>query len=207
MAVQTRDISAVVTGVGEPPALRTVMSISRASRFDSGEDDGRPTPLTYSARVAAAMKILSAETHASTTRIAAEVVLSATAGFLACALPVVLDPDAVHHPAAFLPVVGDVAEGMKPYSLVLLFGIGFILGWIGSGAVWLTGPATAAVFPAWSVLDMALGGDHNLFPIEWLIYGMYSLCGSVGGVLGRGCRFLARRRGIRDGGTRGDEGW
>jgi len=77
---------------------------------------------------------------------------------------------------------------MKPYSLALLFGIGAIFGLSGRAPVWLTGPATMAAFPAWSVLDMALGNDHNLFPIEWFIYGLFSLCGLAGGVVGRRAR-------------------
>lgn len=128
------------------------------------------------------------------TRVATEVLLATTAGFCAYVLPVVLDPSTRHYDAAFLPFVRDAVEGMKPYSLGLLFGIGAIFGWAGRAPVWFTGPATMAAFPIWSVLDMALGGDHNLFPIEWLIYGVISLLGLAGGLVGRRAR--ARREGM-----------
>jgi hypothetical protein len=117
-------------------------------------------------------------------RIAAEMLLAGVAGLCAYVLPVALDPAARHYHAAFLPFVGDAVEGMKPYTLALLFGIGLIFGLVGRAPFWLTGPATMAAFPIWSILDMARGGEHNLFPIEWLVYGLVSLLGLAGGVVG-----------------------
>jgi hypothetical protein len=121
-------------------------------------------------------------------RVALEMLLAAAAGFCAYVLPVALDPAARHYEAAFLPFVRDAVEGMKLYSLALLFGIGVIFGLRGRAPVWLTGPATMAAFPIWSIMDIAFGGDHNLFPIEWFIYGVFSLCGLVGGLVGRRVR-------------------
>jgi hypothetical protein len=126
-------------------------------------------------------------------RVTAEILFAAASGFCAYVLPVALDPSTRHYEAAFLPFVRDALEGMKPYSLGLLFGIGFVLGLLGRAPVWLTGPATMAAFPVWSVLDMALGSDHNLFPIEWFIYGVFSLLGLAGGIIGR--RVRQRREG------------
>jgi hypothetical protein len=123
-------------------------------------------------------------------RIAAEMLLAASVGFCAYVLPVALDPAVRHYDAAFLPFVRDAVEGAKPYSLVLLFGIGILFGLLGRAPFWLTGAATMAALPLWSILDMALGGDHNLFPIEWFIYGLLSLCGVAGGVVG----IFVRRR-------------
>jgi hypothetical protein len=127
------------------------------------------------------------------TRVAVETLLAAAAGFCAYVLPVALDPTSRHYEAAFLPFVRDAVEGMKPYSLALLFGIGVVFGLLGRAPVWLTGPATMVAFPAWSVLDIVLGGDHNLFPFEWFIYGLFSLCGLAGGVVG--LRARPRRQG------------
>jgi hypothetical protein len=35
--------------------------------------------------------------------------------------------------------------------------------------------STVLVFPLWSIVDIAHGGDHNLLPFEWLIYCFYVL--------------------------------
>jgi len=126
-------------------------------------------------------------------RVAVEILLVAAAGFCAYVLPVALDPGTRHYDAAVLPFVRDAVEGMKAYSLVLLFGVGVLIGVLGRAPVWLTGPATMAALPVWSALDMALGGSHNLFPIEWFLYGLFSLCGLAGAVAGR--RLRAKRTG------------
>ena len=109
-------------------------------------------------------------------------------------VPVALDPGAHHHQAAFLPLMRDAVEGMRVYSLALLAGIGILLGVFGKGPVWLTGPATMAAFPLWSAIDMAMGEDHNLFPIEWFLYGVFSLCGLAGALGGRVARQQSGRR-------------
>ena len=121
-------------------------------------------------------------------RVAVEIGLAAATGFCAYVLPVALDPDARHFDAAFLPFVRDAVDGVKLYSLAMLFGIGVVFGLFGRASVWLTGPATMAALPVWSFVDMVLGGEHNLFPVEWFIYGVFSLCGLAGGVVGRRAR-------------------
>jgi hypothetical protein len=39
-----------------------------------------------------------------------------------------------------------------------------------------------------TAIDMFMGGDHNLFPIEWTIYAFYALPSTVGAILGRAIR-------------------
>jgi hypothetical protein len=95
--------------------------------------------------------------------------------------------------AAILPVAGDAVKGMKLYSLVLRFGIGVSFGFVGRAPVWLTGPATMVAVPIWSVFDMAAGGEPNLFLIERLIFGVFSLCGLAGAVVGRLVRQIATK--------------
>jgi peptidoglycan/LPS O-acetylase OafA/YrhL len=127
-------------------------------------------------------------------RVSLEVVVAAAAGLCAVVVPVILDPGTTHYSAAVLPVMRDAVEGMHLYSLALLVGIGILLGPFGKAPVWLTGPATMAAFPVWSVIDMAMGQDHNLFPIEWFLYGLVSLCGLAGALA---ARLVCRRRSQR----------
>lgn len=105
------------------------------------------------------------------------------------ALPVILDPGPRHYEAAFLPFMRDVVEGMKPYSLALLFGVGAGLGALGTAPSWGLGFASVATLPAWSAIDLALGGTgHNLLPIEWFVYGLYGLVATSGALTGRAVR-------------------
>lgn len=113
-------------------------------------------------------------------RLGLEVLLAAVGGVAALLVPVLLDPHARQHEAAFLPVMGNAVEGMHPSSLALLFLVGMLLGWVAKAPALLIGPATMLAFPVWSILDMAAGGDHNLFPIEWSLYVVFSMFGLAG---------------------------
>jgi hypothetical protein len=117
-------------------------------------------------------------------------------GACAIVVPVVLDPSTRHYQSAVLPVMRDAVEGMHPHSLALLFGIGILLGTFGKGPVWLIGPSTMAAFLSWSIIDMAMGQDHNMFPIEWFLYGVFSLCGLAGAFGGRLLRRLGTRQAL-----------
>lgn len=108
-------------------------------------------------------------------------------GWCALALPV-LATDHTHYDAAFLPVMADVVEGIQPLSLKLLLVTGACLGAFAKAPTWVLGPASVASLPAWSVIDMFMGGDHNLFPIEWAICAFFALISTVGSILGRAIR-------------------
>jgi len=77
---------------------------------------------------------------------------------------------------------------MKVYSLLLLIVVGAIFGYFGQTPVWLVGTATMAFFPIWSFVDMLMRGGHNMFPIEWLLYGLHSIFGVIGAGIGRSIR-------------------
>jgi len=113
-----------------------------------------------------------------------EVLLAFVIGWCALAIPV-LSTDHTHYDAAFLPIMHDIVEGMRPLSLGLLLLAGVCLGTFAEAPTWVLGPASVASLPAWSVIDMFMGADHNLLPIEWTIYAFYALPSTVGAILGR----------------------
>lgn len=121
----------------------------------------------------------------TTKRSLLEVFLSAAMGLAVIVVPVALDSHARQYDAAFLPLIRNGVEGMKVYSLLFLVLVGCLIGYFGKGSVWFVGPAVLAFFPIWSIIDMVMGGDHNLFPIEWLFYALESIPGLVGAVIGR----------------------
>lgn len=55
----------------------------------------------------------------------------------------------------------------------------------------LAGVASAAGFPFAAIVDMVRGGDHNLFPIEFALYGVYAL--GFAALAWAGSALLARR--------------
>ena len=55
--------------------------------------------------------------------------------------------------------------------------------------------AAVAVFPLWSVVDLAMNGGHNLLPFEWMFYGFYAGLVFLGILAGRsGQRVFIRSR-------------
>src|SRR2546422_6987176 len=98
-------------------------------------------------------------------------------------LPVYFDPRIMPRPAAFLPIMATTVESMKLYSYALLFLVGFGIKFLGTAPFWLIGLSTIVAFPLWSILDMALGSSHNLWPLEWMFYGFDSMFGVIGAAL------------------------
>jgi hypothetical protein len=47
-----------------------------------------------------------------------------------------------------------------------------------------------AGFPAWAIVDIVLGGDHNLLPIEFAFYAGYGLIGVAGAALTMSLRHM-----------------
>ncbi|MFN0205646.1 MAG: hypothetical protein ACKVS6_04955 [Planctomycetota bacterium] len=121
-----------------------------------------------------------------------EMFLAACLGMAVVIIPVALDPNSKKYDAAFLPWIRNGVEGAKPISYLLLVIVGAIFGYFGRGHFGFVGMATMALFPIWSCLDMFMGNDHNLFPIEWIFYGIQSLLGMLGAGIGR---FIAKRNG------------
>ena len=113
-------------------------------------------------------------------RVILELLIVATLGFAALAAPVFLDPG--HRDYGDL--IRTVVEGFRSYSLALLAGVGFLAGRFGSTPWFISGLATVAAFPAWSVFDALTRGGHSLFPIEMAFYAFYALFGIVGAKFG-----------------------
>jgi len=85
------------------------------------------------------------------------------------ALPVLLSSHK-HYDAAFVPLMRDVVEGITLTSLLCLIAVGAGLRAFAGTPAWVLGPASVITFPANSLIDIAMGADHNLLPIEWAVY-------------------------------------
>ena len=76
-------------------------------------------------------------------------------------------------------------DGMQYVSLLLLFLVGALAGWFAPEYFLLWGIATMAAFPIIASVQMFSGStDHNLWPIEFCIYGVLTLPAIFGAALG-----------------------
>lgn len=114
-------------------------------------------------------------------RIIVELLLVVAMGFVVIVLPVKLDPGGRDYGS----LMRNAVEGFRMYTLGLLAVLGFVAGRFGRGPWILLGPATVAVLPMWALFDMMTGHEHNLFPIEFAMYGFYALFGLAGAFAGR----------------------
>ena len=101
--------------------------------------------------------------------------LAAVAG-IAC---VIVPYGAVHgldgsYPAPLFPVLKNSWEALQLIpTIILLFGVGSALGFIRPTNWLILGSSTVLLFPLAAILEMAVdSGSHNLWPIEFVLYGI-----------------------------------
>ena len=114
-------------------------------------------------------------------------------GLLAIVVPVwVLDLR--RYTAPLFPLIRSGVEGMSLLTLVFLFCAGFLVGCFGVGHPLLLGIATVALLPILAIAEMSVSSTtHNLWPLEFIIYGAISLCAVAGAFAGRFAKRLALR--------------
>ena len=106
-------------------------------------------------------------------------------------------PIPILHPrpysAPLFPLLRTGVEGMSILTIVFLFCAGFLVGCFGRGHPFLLGVATIALLPIAAVAEMIVSPtSHNLWPLEFAIYGFVSLSAVVGVFLGRFTQRLVR---------------
>lgn len=135
-----------------------------------------------------------------TTSTVLAIVAASLLGMLAIVVPTVLTPGIQRYDAPLLPLalVRTAVEGMRLPALVALVLVGGGLGVFTASPPWLLGVATMVLFPLVAIADMILDpASHNLFPIEFAMYGLLTVPPIVGAYGGRRVRLWWSRGGTR----------
>jgi integral membrane sensor domain MASE1 len=83
---------------------------------------------------------------------------------------------------------------MSYLTFIFLFVSGLLLGLLGRGHPFLLGLATLALLPLLAVAEMVVSPtSHNLWPLEFAIYGFVSLSAVLGAYIGRYVQKRVRR--------------
>lgn len=91
--------------------------------------------------------------------------------------------------APLFPWVRSGIEGFSLLSAVLLFSSGVLLGFRTSKHPVIFGMCTMAAFPLLALAEMVADSkSHNLWPLEFLIYGVISLVAVAGAYVGKHMR-------------------
>src|SRR5436309_14031759 len=103
------------------------------------------------------------------------VAVAALLGLIAIVAPVSI-LDLRRYTAPLFPLIRSGVEGMSLLTLVFLFCAGFLVGCFGVGHPILIGIATVALLPILAIAEMSISSTtHNLWPLEFIIYGAISL--------------------------------
>jgi hypothetical protein len=113
--------------------------------------------------------------------------LSAIIGGLAVTAPVLLGTR-TSLPSA--PISGVVRAGVEHVGLPAVLGLlvaGAVARYLIAAPVWLIGLGTVAALPLFAIAEMLVDPtSHSMWPIEFVVYGIGSVPGILGAVVGHG---------------------
>ena len=118
-------------------------------------------------------------------------VLAAILGLTAVIISPLVTPGAAHYDSTLFPWVRTGIENGSLATLGFLLIAGMIPGFLDPKRFWLWGLATMSFLPIWAIAEMVvesintqLPASHNLWPLEFVLYGLGTLPGLVGAGIG-----------------------
>ncbi len=113
--------------------------------------------------------------------------LSAHLGVLAVTAPVLLGARTQFPSAPISGVVRAAVEHAGFPSVLGLLVAGAVARYLVAAPVWLIGFGTVAALPVFAIAEMLVDPtSHSLWPIEFLVYGIGSVPGILGALVGHG---------------------
>ncbi len=113
--------------------------------------------------------------------------VSALLGALAVTAPVLLGARTLLPPAPISSVVRAAVENAGIAAVLGLFVAGAVARYFTAASIWLVGFGTVAALPLFAFAEMLADPmSHNLWPIEFVIYGIGATPGILGALVGHG---------------------
>lgn len=102
--------------------------------------------------------------------------LASSLGVLSIVLPIFFLPNIKQYDSPLFSIIRTGVEGISYWSFGLLFLSGFIIKIFSQASSLKLGLATMSLFPIMTILEMIVDPtSHNLFPIEFIYYGILSV--------------------------------
>jgi|TARA_B110000091_G_C13511519_1_gene348633 hypothetical protein len=109
------------------------------------------------------------------------IVTIAILGMSSIVLPVFFLDDLKHYDSPLFPLIRTGIEGISMYSLGFLIFSGFIVKLFSAVPSWKIGLMSMILFPLAAICEMiADSSSHNMFPIEFIFYGFYTIPAIIG---------------------------
>lgn len=108
--------------------------------------------------------------------------LSSILGLASIVLPVFILGDLLkHYDSPLFATLRTGLEGISAYSLLFLLLSGCVVKLFSDASSWKIGLMSMALFPLAAICEMiADSSSHNLFPIEFILYGFYTIPATIG---------------------------
>ena len=102
-------------------------------------------------------------------------------GMSSIVLPVFFLDNLKHYDSPLFPLIRTGIEGISIYSLGFLIFSGFIVKLFIDVASWKIGLMSMVLFPLAAICEMIADfSSHNMFPIEFIFYGFYTIPAIIG---------------------------
>lgn len=112
-------------------------------------------------------------------------ILGAVLGLISIIIPPLWIVDVKVDQSPVFPMVWTGIEGMSLWTLFFLFSSGIFLGVIYPKRKILLGMSTMSLLPILAFIEMSVvPNSHNIWPIEFVIYGFCTIPGIVGAYIG-----------------------
>jgi hypothetical protein len=109
------------------------------------------------------------------------IVTIAILGMSSIVLPVFFLDDLKHYDSPLFPLIKTGIEGVSMYSLGFLIFSGFIVKLFSDVPSWKIGLMSMILFPLAAICEMiADSSSHNMFPIEFIFYGFFTIPAIIG---------------------------
>lgn len=120
--------------------------------------------------------------------------IGAALGIISVIIPPIWIVDVKAYESPLFPMLRTGIEGMSGWSFLFLFLSGMFLGVICPQHKLLWGISTMSLFPILAFMEMMKDPySHNLWPIEFILYGVAAIPGIVGAYIGAFIRKKFRR--------------
>jgi hypothetical protein len=120
--------------------------------------------------------------------------LASILGVISIVLPTFFLPDLKQYDSPLFPLIRTGIEGISIWSFGLLLLSGFGVKLLSRLSGWKIGLTTMALFPIMAIFEMIVdSSSHNMFPIEFIFYALYSVPAIIGAYIAQGIQKVLRK--------------
>lgn len=121
--------------------------------------------------------------------------LASILGLISIVIPTLFMPELKQYEAPLFPLIRTGIEGISTWSFGLLFLSGFGMKFFSNLSSWKIGLTIMSLFPIMAIFEILVdSSSHNMLPIEFIFYLVYSIPAIFGAYLAEGIKLVLGRK-------------